>query len=182
MKARLWDPATGKLKMSPMSHDGPVQAAAFSPDGSTVITGGWDRVVRLWNAHTGAAVSTPLRHDGLLRTLAISPNGQMILTGSYDRKAQLWDKLTGKPIGPAFRHEAQVWFVAFGPDGRSVLSGGQQKTAQLWTTPKAMDAPVHLVERSIQVSTGMELLPDGSLHMLDYSEWNERRTHSHLSP
>jgi WD40 repeat protein len=159
-----------------------VQVAAFSPDGSTVITGGWDRMVQLWDAHTGAPISTPLRHDGLLRALAISPNGRMILTGSYNRKAQLWDKITGKPIGPAFRHEAQVWFVAFGPDGRSALSGGQQKTAQLWTTPTVVDAPFHLVERSIEVATAMELLDDGSLHMLDHAEWTDRRTKTRLSP
>ena len=104
-----------------------MSVAAFSPDGLTVITGGWDRVARLWDAETGLPISQPLRHDGSLRSLAISRDGRTVLTGSYDRTAQLWDKATGKPIGPAFRHENQVWFVAFSPDGRSVLSGGQQQ-------------------------------------------------------
>ena len=98
-----------------------------------------------------------------------------MLTGSYDRTAQLWDKVTGKPIGPAFRHENQVWFVAFSPDGRTVLSGGQENTAYLWDVPTPLDDPIRQVERSIQISTGMVLLDDGSLHMLDSSSWNERR-------
>ena len=98
-----------------------------------------------------------------------------MLTGSYDRTAQLWDKATGKPIGPAFRHENQVWFVAFSPDGRTVLSGGQENTAYLWDVPTPVDDPIRQVERSIQISTGMELLDDGSLHILDSSGWNERR-------
>ena len=108
--------------------------------------------------------------------LAISPDGQTVLTGSYDRTAQLWDKITGKPIGPAFRHENQVWFVAFSPDGRAVLSGGQENTAHLWNVPTEMDIPFSQVERSVQMETGMVLLDDGTLHVLDSSEWQARRS------
>jgi WD40 repeat protein/tRNA A-37 threonylcarbamoyl transferase component Bud32 len=175
MKARLWDIASGKLLVHPLPHDGPVSVATFSPDGQTVITGGWDRVARFWDARTGLSLTPPLRHEGSLRALAISPDGRTVLTGSYDQKAQLWDKVTGKPIGPAFRHENQVWFVTFSPDNRTVISGGQENTAYLWDVPSMIDAPIREVERSIQAATGMELLDDGSLHILDTTGWNERR-------
>ena len=173
-KARLWDVASGKLRLPPLQHDGPVSVAAFSPDGRTVITGGWDRMARLWDARTGLSITPPLRHDGALRALAISRDGRTIVTGSYDRTAQLWDKVTGKPIGPAFHHENQVWFVAISPDGRSVLSGGQENTAHLWNIAASADSPINEVDRRVQISTGMELLDDGSLHILDFAEWNER--------
>jgi eukaryotic-like serine/threonine-protein kinase len=175
MKARLWDVATGELVCPPLQHDGPVSVVAFSSDGRTVITGGWDRVARLWETSTGIPISPPLRHDGTLRALAISPDGRIVLTGSYDRTAQLWDKATGKPIGPAFRHENQVWFVAFSPDGRTVLSGGQEKTARLWNVPSVLDTPISRLDSDIQAMTGMRLLEDGSLHILDAQEWNNHR-------
>ncbi len=175
MKARLWNVGTGKLRLPPLQHDGPVTVAAFSADGRTVITGGWDRVARLWDAEKGLSITPPLRHEGLLRALAISPDGHTVLTGSYDRSAQLWDKVTGKPIGPAFRHENQVWFVVFSPDGRTVLSGGQENQAHLWNVPAIIDSPIKSIERSIQIATGMELLDDGSIHILDFLEWNARR-------
>jgi WD40 repeat protein len=175
MKARLWDVSSGRLRLEPLQHDGPVSVAAFSPDGRTVITGGWDRVARLWDAKTGLAITAPLRHDGSLRALAISRDGRTVLTGSYDRTAQLWDKMTGKPIGPAFQHENQVWFVAISPDGLSVLSGGQENTAHLWNIPSRIDAPISEIDRRVQVATGMELLDNGSIHILDFEEWNERR-------
>ena len=130
---------------------------------------------------TGLAITPPLRHDGSLRALAISRDGRTVLTGSYDRTAQLWDKMTGKPIGPAFQHENQVWFVAISPDGRSVLSGGQENTAHLWNIPSRDDAPISEIERRVQVSTGMELLDNGSIHILDFDEWNERRSLDRVS-
>ena len=122
-----------------------------------------------------AADHAPLRHDGSLRALAISPDGRTVLTGSYDRTAQLWDKATGKPIGPAFRHENQVWFVAFSPDGRTVLSGGQENTAHLWGVPQVTNLPIEQLEPSIEAATGMLLLEDGSLQVLDASQWDARR-------
>ena len=175
MKARLWDVATGELCAPPLQHDGPVSVAAFSPDGRTVITGGWDRMARLWDAKTGLSITPPLRHDGTLRALAISRDGRTILTGSYDRTAQVWDKVSGKPIGPAFHHENQVWFVAISPDDRFVLSGGQENTAHLWKITTSVEAPISDVDHWVQASTGMQLLDDGSLHILDFAEWNARR-------
>jgi WD40 repeat protein/tRNA A-37 threonylcarbamoyl transferase component Bud32 len=174
MKARLWDVATGRLCAQALQHDGPVSVAAFSPDGRTVITGGWDRMARLWDASTALPITPPLRHDGALRALAVSRDGRTILTGSYDRTAQLWDKITGKPIGPAFHHENQVWFVAISPDGRSVLSGGQENTAHLWNIAEPVEAPIAEVDHWIQAATGMELLDDGSIHVLDFVEWSAR--------
>jgi WD40 repeat protein len=173
--ARLWDAATRRLRGPPLKHDGPVGVAAFSPDGLMVITGGWDRIARLWDARTGLPRSQPLRHDGWVRSLAISRDGRTVLTGSYDRTAQLWDEKTGKPFGPAFRHENQVWFVAFSPDGLSVLTGGQQRTAHLWRVPPMTNLTIEDLETSIEAATGMQLLDDGTLHILEASEWDERR-------
>jgi WD40 repeat protein/tRNA A-37 threonylcarbamoyl transferase component Bud32 len=175
MNARLWDTASGKLRVHPLQHDGPVTVAAFSPDGKAIITGGWDRMVHIWDVRTGTSITPPLRHEGLLRALAISRDGRSLMTGSYDRTAQLWDRATGKPIGPALRHENQVWFVAFSPEGRTVLSGGQENTAHLWEVPRTVDIPIGRLERSLQIATGMELLDDGTLHILDSAGWNERR-------
>jgi WD40 repeat protein len=38
----------------PMKHRHTVWAAAFSPDGRTVLTGSWDKTARLWSVPTPA--------------------------------------------------------------------------------------------------------------------------------
>jgi WD40 repeat protein len=52
-EVRLWDMATGQVKLSPAFWPGSdVQAVAFSPDGKAVAAGGL-RGLRVWDAATG---------------------------------------------------------------------------------------------------------------------------------
>ena len=81
------------------SHDGPVDAAAFSPDGKLVVTGGDDRTARLWDAATGEPVGRPLHHPGQVAAVAFSPDGKTVLTGCVDGIARLWEVDTGRLVG-----------------------------------------------------------------------------------
>ena len=83
--------------------------------------------------------------------------------------------MTGKPLGPAFRHENQVWIVAFSRDGFSALIGDEEEMAHLWTVPPFNNRTIKDLETSIEAATGMLLFEDGSLLILDSSDWDERR-------
>eukprot|EP01052_Picozoa_sp_SAG31_P054210 SAG31_NODE_14304_length_815_cov_1.555866_1_plen_45_part_10 len=39
-------------------HSGPVTSAAFSPDGTKVVTASYDTTVRIWSAVTGECEQT----------------------------------------------------------------------------------------------------------------------------
>lgn len=45
---RLWRVSDGALEQQYTGHRSMVTSIAFSPDGKTIATGGWDRIVRLW--------------------------------------------------------------------------------------------------------------------------------------
>jgi hypothetical protein len=81
-----------------MRHEGEVNTAAFSPDGTRVLTASADRTARLWDAASGAPMGEPMRHGGRVNTAAFSPDGRRVLTASADGTARLWD--VGWPPGP----------------------------------------------------------------------------------
>ena len=126
-----WRPHHARLK-GVLSHESPVDAAAFSPDGKTVLTGGDDSTARLWDAATGQPIGQPIRHEGVVTSVAFSPDGKTILTGSTDKTARLWDAATGQPVGSPFPHGGEVMAVAYSPDGKTILTGSQDKMARLW--------------------------------------------------
>jgi WD40 repeat protein len=131
-EARLWDAATGEPRGLPLRHEDYLSAAAFSPDGRTVLTGSLDKTARLWDAGTGQPRGQALRHEAGGGAVAMSRDGRTVVTGGKDKTAQLWDAATGQPRGQPLRHEKEVLAVAFSPDGRTVLTGSLDKTARLW--------------------------------------------------
>ena len=109
----LWNAESGAPKFTLTGHDGDITAAAFSADGSKVVTGSEDGTVRLWNAATGRNFATLTvwrvkkipRYRIFSRMLNVpvtvfvkfSPDQQTVLTNVYweESAAKLWDAATG---------------------------------------------------------------------------------------
>jgi WD40 repeat protein len=73
-----------------------VISVAFSPDGSTILTGSGDNTARLWEVTSGQLIHSFEGHSNSVLSVAFSPNGHTILTGSGDNTARLWDRATGR--------------------------------------------------------------------------------------
>jgi WD40 repeat protein len=71
-------------------HQGPVNCAAFSPDGRLVATGGEDYSIRVWDAHTGKLI-VPIReaHRGPVTSLEFASNNELVSAGR-DGRLILW--------------------------------------------------------------------------------------------
>ncbi|SIN72783.1 WD40 repeat [Singulisphaera sp. GP187] len=117
-----------------LSHAGPVCAAAFSPDGKTILTGGEDFSARFWDAATARPIGHHLHHPATVQAVAFSPDGKTALTGGADGLARLWDIASGELVGQPMRHSDGVVAVAFSPDGMTLLTGSLDQTARLWNT------------------------------------------------
>jgi len=69
--ARIWDAATGKLIAVLPGHQ-PVLSAAFSPDGSRIITASADRSARIWDAHLQTMPARELLAEACDRLAGVS--------------------------------------------------------------------------------------------------------------
>jgi WD40 repeat protein len=72
-------------------HEWPVNSAAFSPDGSRIVTASDDKTVRIWDAATAKEIAVLRGHETIVRSAAFSPDGSRIVTASGDKTARIWD-------------------------------------------------------------------------------------------
>jgi WD40 repeat protein len=126
----LWEVETGKERFALKGHRGLVLALAFSADGKTLASAGWDRTVRLWDVGTGKERATLRGHARQVWSLAFSPDGKLLASGSADRTVKLWDA-AGRREKASLRGPPAA-AVAFSPDGRTVAVGGDDGTVGLW--------------------------------------------------
>jgi WD40 repeat protein len=109
-----------------------VSSAAFSPDGTRVVTASADKTAQVWDAATGQPLGIRLTHQGSVSSAAFSPDGTRVVTASADKTAQVWDAATGQPLGIRLTHQGWVSSAAFSPDGTHVVTASADKTAQVW--------------------------------------------------
>lgn len=94
------DPKSGAFDMLVGSTGaGSVSTLAFSPDGKTLASGGWDDMVRLWDVETGKEVRKMLAHQAMVARVAFSPDGKFLASrGGLDGVMRLWDPHTGAEL------------------------------------------------------------------------------------
>jgi WD40 repeat protein len=145
-------------------HEAGIASAAFSPDGTRVVTASQDKTARIWDAATGKAIIVLRDHEGAVNSGAFSPDGTRVVTASEDRTARIWDAATGEAIAvlriqndPGYFHA--VLIAAFSPDGARIVTGSADFTARLWDVATGLEIAV--LRRDSMV-TSATFSPDGA--------------------
>jgi WD40 repeat protein len=117
-----------------------VEAMAFSPDGTLVVSGGGNTepTLKLRDVASGRLIRTLEGHTKYVYSVAFSPDGKRLVSGSEDGTVKLWDA-TGRVIrtfqrgrdGYGDGYRPPVTSVAFSPDGTRILAGTAEML-RLW--------------------------------------------------
>jgi WD40 repeat protein len=142
-----------------------VKSVAFGPDGSRIVSGGFDSAIRLWDAHTRTpigVVSAQKLNDQKLPvpyqvwSVTFSPDGQTVVSGSgsdldfggENSIIQLWNVApTLSAKGDPLQYEPDkpnVYSLGFNSNGKRIVAGYDDGTAHVLDADTGEDASPQL--------------------------------------
>ena len=77
--------------MTLRGNAGAVFDLAFSPDGTTLVSGEGFGTIKFWDVATGENITTLEGHTGIVFSVEFSPDGETLASGSQDGTVLLWD-------------------------------------------------------------------------------------------
>ena len=127
----------GEAKTELNGHKSWVRSLAFSPEGQTLVTAGYDGTLVWWPA--AAEKPEPLRtvaaHQGWIRAVVTSPDGQLLASVGNDLLVKLWNVADGSLVAELPGHESHIYNVAFHPDGQQLVTGDLKGNFLHWELP-----------------------------------------------
>lgn len=114
-------------------HADALYALALSPDGGTLVTGGYDQGIRFWSIADGKEMRQLKGHNGGVFGLSFRPDGKVLASASADRTVKLWEVATGKRLDTLSQPLKEQNTVAFAPDGKTLVAGGADSRIRVWT-------------------------------------------------
>jgi len=123
---------SSRVRLTMAGHSEGLASVAWSPDGTRLATGSWDKAAKLWDAKTGEELRTLRGHKDAVWSVGWSPDGKWLATGSVDKTAKVWDPETGIELLTLTGHGAPVRSVAWSPDGKRLATGSYDTTARVW--------------------------------------------------
>jgi serine/threonine protein kinase len=115
-----------------VGHSSRVEAVAWSPDGSVLLSGSDNGDLFLWDMQTYRRLHTFPRSVEGLWSVAISPDGQRLAVGGTRQGIAIWDLKT-RVLKRVLKEEPRgVPGVTFTPDSRSVVTSCSGGAVRLW--------------------------------------------------
>jgi mono/diheme cytochrome c family protein len=130
--AALWNTADGSLVRKFEGHRDLLFDAELSPDGKTLATCGYDKVIRLWAVGNGAPLHSLVGHNGAVYDVAFSPDGRFIVSASADDTCKVWRVEDGQRMDTLPQPLKEEYCCAFSPDGRFIVAGGADNMIRVW--------------------------------------------------
>ena len=130
---RLWDWAAGRELRKLTGHPIGTISMAFTPDGKTLVSSGFEPMARVWDVATGREVDHRPQHSSTIDGLAVSPVDGTVFTFSHaDGPILRWNPADGRMLESMGVHPNVINNMAISPDGRMLVLLDQGREPALW--------------------------------------------------
>lgn len=128
---KIWDVATGKLRLTFLGHNDKVHGVAYSADGREIVSAGDCGEIIIWDSHSGA-VRLTIDSGCDVQSVVFSPDGRTVVSGGDDGAVTYWDATSGHRLRTLSGHIGVVNGLAFCPAGRRLATAGADRTVRIW--------------------------------------------------
>jgi WD40 repeat protein len=163
---RITEVGTGQTYRMLEGHPGIINALAFSPDGSSLASGGSDRVIRFWDPRNGSISASLHGHQRSINALAFNPRGEILVSSSQDETMKVWDLKSGALLRTIDVSSDGIWGIqtmSFSPDGKRLVTAGDNGSIRVWDVSSWKVERSFLSNNNDEVSKALSVVfsPDG---------------------
>ena len=129
---KIWDLASGMLKLTLTGHISTVRGLAVSPRHPYLFSCGEDKKVKCWDLEANKVIRDYHGHLSGVYTLALHPTLDVLVTGGRDGVARVWDMRTRSNIHVLSGHTQTVSEVKCQEADPQVISASLDSTVRIW--------------------------------------------------
>ncbi|KAG9312454.1 WD40-repeat-containing domain protein [Chiua virens] len=129
---KIWDLASGALKLSLTGHISTVRGLAVSPRHPYLFSCGEDKMVKCWDLEVNKVIRHYHGHLSGVYALSLHPTLDVLVTSGRDASARVWDMRTKAQIHVLSGHNATVADVKCQDSDPQVITGSMDSTIRLW--------------------------------------------------
>jgi len=188
---RIYSSSNGQLIAKPehtiAGHADIIHSVAFAPDGKTLASTGYDRLIKLWDVASGKELRTLKDHSDTVYGLAFSGDGKLLASAAADRAVKIWDVASGRRLYSLGDSTDWLYALAWSPDSKHVAAAGVDKSIRVWEVGAeegrllhsvfAHEGPVLRLAYSQDGKTLYSLAEDRVLKSWDAGRLAEKRTY-----
>jgi pleiotropic regulator 1 len=129
---KIWDTATGQLKLTLTGHVSSVRGLCASPRHPYLFSCGEDRQTKCWDLESNTVVRHYHGHLHSVNAVRVHPALDIIGTASRDGTAKLWDMRTKACIHTLTGHRDAVNDIQLNDTKPQVMTASADSTIRLW--------------------------------------------------
>jgi len=133
---KIWDLASGVLKLTLTGHINTVRGLAVSPRHPYLFSAGEDKKVLCWDLEYNKVIRHYHGHLSGVYCLDMHPTLDVLVTGGRDSTARVWDMRTKQNIFVLSGHNNTVGSVLCQAAEPQVITGSQDSTIRYWDLAK----------------------------------------------
>lgn len=129
---KIWDLASGKLKLSLTGHVSTVRGLEVSAKHPYLFSCGEDRQVKCWDLEYNKVIRHYHGHLSAVYSIALHPTIDVLATSGRDSTARIWDMRTKANVHTLTGHTNTVASVVAQAVKPQIITGSHDSTIRLW--------------------------------------------------